>query len=139
MSEITKALSVRAPWSWAIMRGKPVENRDWPTNFRGVIWLHQGKTWKQAEIDDDWESVEYMAMDDGLVLPAVAWAAMKAACGCIIGSVEIVDCVTTHSSAFFVGEYGFVLRNPVPLVAPIPFKGALSFFNVPESLIGDSA
>ena len=139
MSEITKALSVRAPWAWAIMHGKPVENRDWPTNFRGVIWLHQGKTWKQAEIDDDWETIQYMAKDDGLALPTVDWDAMKAACGCIISSVEIVDCVDAHPSAFFMGEYGFVLRNPVPLSEPIPFKGALSFFTVPATLIGDAA
>ena len=49
MSEITKALSVRAPWAWAIMHGKPVENRDWSTGFRGVIWLHQSKHWSRRE------------------------------------------------------------------------------------------
>jgi hypothetical protein len=38
-----------------------------------------------------------------------------------------------------VGEYGFVLKNPVPLAKPIPFKGALGFFDVPEMLIGDAA
>ena len=121
------------------MHGKPVENRDWPTNFRGVIWLHQGKTWKQGEIDDDWDDVWHMAAQDKLDLPSPDWAKMRAACGCIIGSVEIVDCVKAHPSAFFVGEYGFVLRNPVPLHTPIPFKGALSFFNVPADLIGDAA
>lgn len=139
MSEITKALSVRAPWSWAIMHGKPVENREWYTNFRGTIWLHQGKRWKPGEIEDDWEDIQMMASDDELILPVPDWEAMRAACGCIIGSVEIVDCVETHPSAFFVGKYGFVLRNPVPLSTPIPFKGALSFFHVPESLIGDAA
>ena len=38
-----KALSVRAPWWWAILHGKPVENRDWHTNFRGVVLLHASK------------------------------------------------------------------------------------------------
>ena len=139
MSEITKALSVRAPWAWAIMHGKPVENRDWPTSFRGVIWLHQGKTWKQAEINEDWEDIQWMAQADGLVLPEPDANLMRSACGRIIGSVEVVDCVETHPSAFFVGKYGFVLRNPVPLAVPIPFKGALSFFTVPATLIGDAA
>jgi len=64
---------------------------------------------------------------------------MHASRGCIIGSVEIVDCVKSYPSAFFVGEYGFVLRNAVPLEVPIPIKGALGFFDVPIGLIGDAA
>ena len=80
-----------------------------------------------------------MAEKDGLVLPKLNLAEMLDNCGHILGSVEIVDCVTTHPSAFFVGQYGFVLRNPAPLATPVPLKGALSFFNVPESLIGDAA
>ena len=35
-----KALSVRAPWWWAILHGKPVENRDWYTRVRGRVALH---------------------------------------------------------------------------------------------------
>ena len=139
MSEITKALSVRAPWWWAILHGKPVENRDWSTNFRGVIWLHASKHWSRREIEEDLDDVRYMAEEDKLVLPDLDLGWMLDCCGCIVGSVEIVDCVKEYPSAFFVGEYGFVLRNPVPLHTPIPFKGALGFFNVPESLIGDAA
>jgi hypothetical protein len=60
---------------------------------------------------------------------------MRNAGGCIVGSVEIVDCVRRHPSAFFVGKYGFVLRDPVILAKPVPFKGALGFFDVPEGLI----
>ena len=51
--------------------------------------------------------------------------------GGIVGSVEIVDCVTESASPWFVGRYGFVLRDPKPL----PFtqwKGQLGFFDVPE-------
>ena len=48
--------------------------------------------------------------------------------GGIVGETEIVDCVTRSTSPWFVGEYGFVLRNTKPL----PFrvcKGALGLFN----------
>ena len=45
-----KALSVRAPWWWAILHGKPVENRDWQTNYRGEVLLHASKWWN---IGDD--------------------------------------------------------------------------------------
>jgi len=43
----------------------------------------------------------------------------------------VVDCVTSHPSAFFVGKFGFVLENPITFEKPIPFKGALGFFEVP--------
>jgi hypothetical protein len=62
-------------------------------------------------------------------------AAMRAAGGCIVGSVDIVDCVRNHPSAFFVGKFGFVLRDPVILAKPVPVKGALGFFDVPDGVL----
>jgi hypothetical protein len=134
-----KALSVRAPWWWAILHGKPVENRDWSTNFRGLFWLHASKHWSRREIEDDLEDVQFMAEKDGLVLPKIDLDYMLDSAGCIVGSALITDCVTSHPSAFFVGKHGFVLENPIPLATPIPFKGALGFFDVPDWLIGDAA
>lgn len=34
--------------------------------------------------------------------------------GGIVGTVDIVGCVTDHPSPFFFGKYGFVLKNPRP-------------------------
>jgi hypothetical protein len=133
-----KALSVRAPWWWAILHGKPVENRDWYTNQRGRVWLHASKFWKFEEVQDDWRDVVYMAEKDGLILERMGkeeTAAMRAAGGCIVGSVDIVDCVRNHPSAFFVGKFGFVLRDPVILAKPVPVKGALGFFDVPDGVL----
>lgn len=134
-----KALSVRAPWSWAILHGKPVENRDWYTNVRGTVWLHESKWWSKRGIEDDLEDIEIMAARDGLSIPICNCAALHASRGCIVGSIEIIDCVKFHPSAFFVGKFGFVLRNPVWLQRPIPFKGSLGFFEVPDHMIGDSS
>jgi hypothetical protein len=130
-----KALSVRAPWWWAILHGKPVENRDWFTNFRGTFLLHASKHWSKREIEEDLEDIKYMAEKDGLSLPKINLDYLLDSCGCIVGIVEIVDCVTEHPSAFFVGRFGFVLRNPVPLSIPVPLKGALGFFDVPDHLL----
>ena len=33
-------LTVRQPWCWALLHGKPVENRTWRINYRGPLWLH---------------------------------------------------------------------------------------------------
>jgi hypothetical protein len=128
-----KALSVRAPWWWAILHGKPVENRDWYTNLRGTVWLHASKHWSQREIEDDLEDIALMAEKDGLQLPKIDLDYILDSRGCIVGSMEIVGCVTEHPSAFFVGKFGFVLRNVTPLHKPIPFKGALGFFDVPDN------
>lgn len=138
-----KALSVRAPWWWAILHGKPVENRNWYTNYRGVVLLHASKWWNISEISDDWDDVKDMGAKDNinLPLPVSNQAAidlctlMRDAGGCIVGSVEIVGCVTAHPSAFFVGKYGFVLRHPIAYRKPIPFKGALGFFDVPDNFL----
>ena len=130
-----KALSVRAPWWWAILHGKPVENRDWYTNVRGRVFLHASKFWKQDEINCDLDDIYDMAEDDGIKLPDVDLDVMKAAGGCIVGSVVITDCVTKHPSAFFQGKHGFLLDDPMEFGRPIPFKGALGFFEVNESTL----
>ena len=135
-----KALSVRAPWWWAILHGKPVENRDWYTNYRGVVLLHASKWWREAEALDDWDDILDMAESDNMNFP-LDWPKeeMQEKSGCIVGSVEITDCVRRHPSAFFVGKFGFVLRHPVIYRKPIPFKGALGFFDVPNSALAPSS
>ena len=117
------------------MLGKPVENRDWPTKMRGRVLLHAGKWWKQDEIEDDWSTILWMAKSDGIEIRLPHMGQIKMAAGCLVGSVEIVDCVTEHPSAFFVGKYGFALRNPVAFPMPIPCKGALGFFDVPDDVL----
>ena len=40
------ALSFRQPWAWVVAKGiKPIENRNWPTEYRGLFLIHAGKTW----------------------------------------------------------------------------------------------
>ena len=133
-----KALSVRAPWWWAILHGKPVENRSRPTKFRGRFVLHASKFWKMSEILDDLEDIRDMETADHISLPYLHFPeieALRDSGGCLVGTAEIVACVTKHPSAFFVGKFGFVLVNPVAFENPIPFKGALGFFDVPDELV----
>lgn len=138
-----KALSVRAPWWWAILHGKPVENRDWFARQRGRVFIHASKWWNIGEISDDWDCIRAMAKRDGIAMPfpsgndALGRLAetMRDTGGCIVGSVEIVDCVMDHPSAFFVGKFGFVLRDPVVFYKPVPFKGARGFFECDERIL----
>jgi hypothetical protein len=100
--------------------------------MRGRVLLHASKFWKPSEIEDDYDSIRHMAEEDNLAMPDPQWAEIKAAGGCIVGSVEIYDCVRASQSAFFVGKFGFLLRDPVIFEKPIPFKGELGFFDAPE-------
>lgn len=121
-----KALSIRQPWAWLIVQGyKDVENRLWPTRFRGRIYVHTGKQL------DKLSSIEEGCI--GAELDDKAWGEFlkrKWPLGAIVGSVEIVDCVISSSSPWFIGPYGFVLANPVVYRTPIPYKGELRLFEV---------
>lgn len=101
-----KALSIRQPWCEHILRdGKDVENRNWPTKYRGQFLIHASKTFDGPKSDSKGFDM-----------------------GGIVGIAEIVDCVSESDSKWFMGEYGFVLRNPIALPSMIPCKGALGFF-----------
>ena len=122
------ALSVRAPWWWAILHlGKDIENRNWRTRYRGRVLLHVGKAWNADEVDLDLMDIETILGRDSLDLDLEK---MRAGCGCIVGSVEIVGCVSSSKSPWFFGQYGFVLKNPEVFERPLPYRGALGFFKV---------
>ena len=132
-----KALSVRAPWWWYIVHGfKDIENRDWPTRFRGRVLIHAGKWWSGNSIYCDLLDIHSCIVEPG-TLPLVPprLSDLQPFGGCIVGSVEIVDCRAEHNSRWFFGKYGFVLRNAVAFEQPIPCKGALGFFDVDESVM----
>lgn len=127
-----KALTVKQPWASLIIRGgKDIENRDWRTNYRGIVAIHSSAKLERSEMQDACSlmrgfipkfSAERFELD---IFPT----------GVILGTVEIVDCVTISESPWFCGDFGFVLRNPVAFERPIPCRGALLFWEVPAQLI----
>ena len=124
-----KALSIRQPWANLILfNGKDIENRNWPTSVRGRILIHAAKGCTREEYDECMEFAE----DVLRMRPNYFLDTMQR--GGIIGSVEIVDCVTKSDSPWFFGQYGFVLKEPKPLNF-IPWKGQLGFFEVPDNLL----
>ena len=150
-----KALSIRQPWASLIIKGalifksvengdgssrvefaglvfKNIENRNWATNFRERIYIHAPN-----RTDDFIETMRWLGERIGLspyscmLLSSSSYSPT----GCIIGEVDIVDCVTQSKSPWFVGKYGFVLANPKAYSSPIPCKGKLGFFE-PEKKHG---
>lgn len=135
-----KALSIRAPWWFFIINGpKDIENRDWRTDFRGTVLVHASKTIVKRDIEDHFRTAAAImaaqtetAYAAHAVIPAFSEERNR---GAIVGKVDIVDCVRQSASPWFFGRYGFVLANPVAFAYPIPFKGALGFFEVPDDLV----
>lgn len=106
-----KALSIKNPWGFCIAKGwKLVENRSRRTTFRGRILIHVSKK------DDkvwDWDVFKNkFALSKDQMYDVILDA--EARRGCIIGEVDIVDCLANHPSIWAIkGQYHWVLENPV--------------------------
>lgn len=131
-----RALSVRQPWVWSIFHiGKDVENRDWSTRVRGRVAIHASKTMTRDDYEGCLATCHHISriwpFPPDLALPRRADLTF----GALIGTVEIVDCVASSTSPWFFGEFGFVLREPRLFQQPIPWRGSLGFFNVPDDAL----
>lgn len=119
----TYALSIRPPWAWLIATGwKDIENRDWPTSYRGRFLIHASKTYEGSEsirkilTPDQWQRFEAEGP--------------RMARGALIGEATIYDCVKASRSPWFFGPYGFAIRDARLYAEPIPYRGQLGFFDV---------
>lgn len=128
------ALSIRQPWAWLIVHGhKDIENRDWPTNFRGRLLVHAGKTFTRKYYTECCAQLGAAGM---LPSSLPSYEELQQQTGGLVGWTRITDCQPEHPSPWKQdGTYGFVLSDssPMPLV---PFNGKLNFFNVPNDAIG---
>ena len=119
-----KALSIRQPWAWLIVNGhKDIENRQWRTHYRGKILVHAAKGMTREEHG----VASRMASELGVEIPDYEDLER----GGIVGEVEIVDCVDVDPSPWFIGTWGFLLKEPKPLPFA-PCKGRLGFFKVEQ-------
>src|SRR5579875_237489 len=129
-SDNMTCLSLRQPWLELILNGqKTIEVRTWRSRYRGPLLLHASRS-------IDWDAcVHFGIRPDSL------------ATGALLGSVELVDCVTftrdTWQSLapahlnyrdFRPGLIGWFFRDPQRL-EPTPFRGQLGLFKVPGALL----
>ena len=125
-----KALSIRQPWAFLIMSGgKDIENRTWHTKFRGRFLVHAASGMTRHEF---LSAFDFMAQRG--IKPPFPVPPDNLLRGGIIGTVELVDSVDHSDSPWYMGEKGFVLRDPRPLPF-IPMKGRLGFFDVPADAV----
>lgn len=121
-----KALTVRPAFAWAIFNaGKDVENRSWPTNYRGPLVIHASAS--IASADDDADTIEE-------VNPA-AKVPIELECGAVIGIVDVVDCRRDSSSPWAESDsWHWVLANPRPC-EPVDVKGKLGFWEIADDKV----
>lgn len=117
------AISIRQPWAWLIIHAaKDIENRTWPTRFRGNVFIHASKGMTRSEYD---EACAVAGDVDGTIcIPAFESLPR----GGIVGKMRIAGCVTQSGSPWFFGPFGFVIEAATSLPFQ-PCKGALGFFN----------
>lgn len=119
-----RILSVRQPWAWLIVNGfKDIENRVWHQEYRGKVWIHASLTFEVQA----YETLDIETEGTCINLPLPN----EFDFGGIVGSADIVDCVSFDRSKWFEGPYGFVLQNQ-QVIEFKPMPGALKFFKVPE-------
>lgn len=134
---MVQALTICQPYAHLIVIGeKRVENREWPTRYRGPLLIHAGKsrTWLEGATDGELRE-EFGEM------PAF---------GAVVGRATLADCL--HIDAIQRGEYDhqypwlrehehtngtwcWILDAVSRFATPVPWKGAQGLFRVPEAAI----
>lgn len=126
-----KAVTVCQPYAHLIALGeKRVENRTWPTRYRGPVLIHAGKS--RAWLCGDKPS------------PDMAF-------GALVAVAQLVDCIDVrhiraggdccdkypwiYGHAHTEGPWCWVLADVRPFDLPLPWKGALSLFDVPDHVL----
>ncbi|WP_306324148.1 MULTISPECIES: ASCH domain-containing protein [unclassified Streptomyces] len=121
-----RALTIRQPWAAAIAHAdKRVENRTWPTSYRGPLLIHAGKTVDQRSGRLVAAVVRGLQMDLGAVI------AVARITGCHDSSGERTLCSLWAAE----GQFHHVLDEVTALPLPIPWKGAQGLWVPPAVLV----
>jgi hypothetical protein len=121
-----RALTVKQPWAAAIAAGrKTVENRLWPTRYRGPLAIHAGRTLDQVVLD----TTAPLDFQHPRVQRAYAAAAPHLrTLGALVALAELADCHPAHGCCAPWGEaepdaWHWVLTHIRALKRPIPCTG----------------
>lgn len=145
-----RAITVRQPWAWAIIHGsKDVENRsrNIAGSYRGPVAIHAGLAITPWSDWSDEMLRAHRSADPAYIL------------GHVIGIVDLVGVhvgsisqTTTHRGGPVcfddttpIGQpcspwamphhHHLVLANPRPLPEPIPYRGALGLWTLPDDVL----
>lgn len=136
-----RALSVRQPFAWAIAVGaKPVENRTYGVRYRGLLAIHASKNVRREDLDNP------------LILEAIADHGFTinegpSSLGAVVAVAELCGCHRWPAAGECNGrsrpacspwaaldQWHWRLRNVRPLPEPVPCKGRLGLWWLPEDV-----
>lgn len=138
--DLNKAISIKQPWAYLICAGiKDVENRTWPTKYRGRVYIHAS-----AKPVGQYFEIDVFTADqlNFLIQSKKIDLIEKVQLSAIIGHVDIVNCISKErngkgSDSIWAEPdcFHWILRNPVLFDKPIlNVKGKLSFWDCSEYL-----
>jgi hypothetical protein len=138
-----KALTICQPYAELIARGdKRIENRTWPTMYRGPLLIHAGKSREWIDFGYDGNGRQ---IDDEYLIPID-----EMHFGFVVATAKLSNCVKveaihdgkyddiypwakTHEHAN--GPWCFVLDEVKRLPKPIQYRGAQGLFEIPDDLV----
>lgn len=136
-----KALTICQPYAHLIClpddddRAKRVENRKWPTRYRGPLLIHAGKSrnWLAS-------GREYGIPESDMTFGAIIGIANLADCRSVesIRSGKCGDFLWLAAHQHVEGPFCFVLTDCRRFEKPIPYRGAQGFFDVPKEIVAEA-
>lgn len=141
-----RCITIWQPYASLIIAGtKKIETRSWNTIIRGRIAIHAARKRDSFSLGlmDTPEFQDGLKVYDTSGRGKTFITDIADTFGCIVGTVEIVDCRslvrlagskydTPKERAFGdwrEGRWGWILRDPVLFENPVPAKGTLGFWN----------
>ncbi len=131
---MSKAISIKQPWASLICSGiKDIENRTWPTRYRGRIFIHASKVIDTRFLNNPVDKIFTDAQNKAipfnevgeLYIPGLAFSA-------IIGEAVITDCIQDSKSIWAEpGAWHWLIKKAVLYDRPVKCNGALSFWQPP--------
>jgi hypothetical protein len=129
-------LSLWQPWASVMLLGpKDLENRPWPTKYRGPLLVHAAKNRTDdtaavhAKIQELWPEWNGVRQAHPMVF------------GAIVGVVTVVGCgrpASFSGNPWAWGPFCHVWDKRTPLATPIPYRGAQGMFRVPASVVASA-
>lgn len=125
-----KVLTVRQPYASLLVNGiKDVENRSRRTNYRGTVLIHAGA--KVHDVVSFLKTRHEFTVEEIAMMTQMNEVEENDLFGCIVGSVEIVDCVQDSPSEWAErGQWHWVCRNAKVFAQPVRnVKGRLGLWD----------
>ena len=126
---VLRGLTLWQPMAWAISdlpedEAKRLENRPWPP-YRGVthVAIHAGLRYHQPHAD-------FIAELLGRAVPTKK----ELPGGAILCIARLDGVVEQSDDDWFMGKYGWILKDVVKLPEPVPHKGAMGMWRIDKDI-----